>query len=201
MMGPGLSTEMDERIERLARGAADAEAWSGELKARDEASELIAEAKGRAAATVARAERAAEKWLATERAKRLGEANSRILEDTLTVKHRAVERAIARARQMLSDLRADPDRYAPILENLILEAAGSIENPLVEVAPQDVELAGDILRNNGIKGEVRPSSTVDAGAVVRDPARGFSVYNTFSERLEKAADLLLSRFGEVFGVE
>lgn len=188
-------------IERLAREAADAEAWSDELQARNEALEIIAEAEQRAAATVARAERAAEKWLATERAKRLGEAHSRILEDTLTVKHRAVERATAVARQMLSELRSDPARYSPVLESLILEAVGSIENPLVEVAPRDVELAEEILRKNGIKGEVHPSSIVDAGTVVRDPARGFSVYNTFSERVEKAADLLLSRFGKVFGAE
>jgi len=192
---------MDERVERIARVAADAEAWSGELRARAEAQKIIAEAQRTAEAKLAQAERAAERWLTTERAKRLGEARSRILEDMLTVKHRAVEKATAKAREALSALRSDPARYAPVLERLILEAADGIENPLVEVAPQDLDLARDILRKNGIKGEVRPSSAVDAGAIVRDTARGFSVYNTFSERVGKAADLLLSRFGEVFGAE
>jgi len=190
---------MGEEIERLAREAADAEAWSGELAARAEAQRIIAEAERLAEAKIAQAERSAERWLAAERAKRLGEAQKRILEDTLTVRHRGVERATALARKALYEIRSDPERYAPVLEALILEAAEGIENPLVEVAPQDLELAKEILRRNGIKGEVRPSSAVDAGAVVRDAARGFSVYNTFSERLAKAAEVLLFRFGEVFG--
>ncbi len=190
---------MDERIESLARRAAEAEAWTRELTARDEARRMIANAENEAAAIIARAERAAEKWLAAERAKRLGEAHGRILEDTLILKHRAVERAKALASQALSELRSDPERYSPVLENLILEAVGGVESPLVEVAPRDTELAESILKRHGIQGQVRPSSAVDGGVIVRDTARGFSVYNTFSERLAKAADLLLSRFGEVFG--
>ncbi|MGB9589825.1 MAG: V-type ATP synthase subunit E family protein [candidate division WOR-3 bacterium] len=192
---------MDERIERLARESADVEAWSGEVSARDEAWRIIASVENEAAAVIERAERTAEKWLAAERAKRLGEAHGRILESSLTIKHRAVERATTRARETLTELRDNPQQYEPVLEKLILEATRGIENPLVEVAPRDVEMAEEILRKNGIKGEVRPSSSVDAGAVVRDTTRGFSVYNTFSERLRKAAELLLSRFGEVFGTE
>ncbi len=192
---------MDERIERLAAEAADAEAWSDEIMAREQARHIIAEAETEASAIIARAERSAEKWLSAERAKRLGEAHGRILEDTLTVKHRAVERAVGRAKQALSELRADPARYRPVLERLILEAAGGIENPVVEVAPADAELAEEILKRHGIRGQIRPSSSVDGGAIVRDTERGFSVYNTFSERLAKAAELLLSRFGEVFGAE
>ncbi|MEO0181404.1 MAG: V-type ATP synthase subunit E [candidate division WOR-3 bacterium] len=192
---------MGDEIERLAREAADAEAWSAELCARSDAERIISEAKQRAQEIIAQAERSASRWVCAERAKRLGEARNRILENILIIKHRAVERAVVKARQELEELRRDKNRYAPILERLILEAVRGIQNPLIEVAPVDTELAEEILKKHGIRGEVCPSSSVDAGAIVRDVKRGFSVYNTFSDRTAKAADILLTRFGEVFGTE
>lgn len=177
--------------------------------ARKEAEEIIGEARRRAEEIMEGARREVEeirkieeeklkRKLSIYRSKVLGKAEKEAKERILRAKHEVIERVKEKALEELSKMRKKRDEYKKVLKFLLIEAVQEVsENPEIHVNPEDKELISQVLDEIDFKAKIVEDESVLSGVVVYDVERGFVVYNTLEERLEKAKELLLEKMESI----
>ena len=192
---------MEKDLSRLVDEAADALAREIEAEAGQQAARILAEAQEDARRIQEKELAAAEAWVQAHRARRLSQVKAQLLQEKLDLKHAMVQKALEMLAERLETVRSDPGAYRKTMALLIEQAAQAMDEPVVEVNPQDLDMVRELARELGIRvKEVRPNPDVSAGAILRDQRRGFAVHNTLEQRAERARAVLLGRFREVFGI-
>jgi vacuolar-type H+-ATPase subunit E/Vma4 len=111
----------------------------------------------------------------------------------LQAKDRAISEAFSRAEAELVRLQQDKTRYAGVLRALIREAAAGLSGQIVvEVHPDDRDLARQAVRELGLDAEVATADDVRGGARVATADRRFVVENTLASRVERVKPVLTS---------
>jgi V/A-type H+-transporting ATPase subunit E len=190
---------MEKEVRDILLNVANREAEEIKKEARNKADEIMREAQ-REAERRLEAERSRLKAkLQVERSKRIGEAERIAKEKILLAEHKIVEEVVKETFKELSKLRERGEEYRRVLTNLLGEALQDIEGGDIEVHtnPEDVALLEEILREKELKYRVISDKGVELGVVVYDTSRGFVVYNTLRNRLEKAKGILLENLKEV----
>lgn len=177
--------------------------------AKREAEGIVKEARSKAEEIMKEADREAEKMLEDERnklktqleierSKRIGVAERMAKEKVLIAEHKIVEEVVKETLEGLSKLRGNVNEYKRVLTHLIEEALVMQEGDIeIHVNPEDKILIEGVISDMGLKLKVVPDESVNLGIVLYDTSRGFVVYNTLEERLEKAKGLLLENLKEV----
>jgi V/A-type H+-transporting ATPase subunit E len=167
-----------------------------------EIARVRAEAKARVEQIEAEAKTAAQTYVESQR-RRLDEEHKAALAKAqsgaqvqaaalvLRAKDEAIAEVFLRAEQTLLRLQQDRGRYAAVLRGLIKEAAkGLAGRILVEVHPEDREMALQAIRELGLDAEVHTAEDVHAGVRVATPDRRLIVENTLASRIERVRPLL-----------
>ena len=169
-----------------------------------EAERVLAEARAKAEQIAAEARRAAQEQLEAARARvdserkaALARASSaaqvRASALVLQAKDRAISEVFSRAEAELARLQQDKTRYAGVLRALIREAsAGLGGRTVVEVHPDDRDLARQAVRELGLDAEAATADDVRGGARVVTADRRFVVENTLASRIERVKPVLTS---------
>jgi len=170
---------------------------------------ILAEARERAAQITAEARRQAAEHLQAARQRSEGErkaalaraassAQVRAAALVLQAKDRALAEVFSRAEAELQRIQQDRARYAAALRALMREAAVGLSGRLVvEVHPDDRDLARQIARDLGIDAEVAAAPDVSGGVRVATLDRRFVVENTLSSRIERVKPVLASEVAAV----
>ena len=165
---------------------------------------ILAEARAKAQQITAEARRAAQEQLEAARARvdserkaALARASSaaqvRASALVLQAKDRAISEVFSRAEAELARLQQDKTRYAGVLRALIREAAAGLSGQIVvEVHPDDRDLARQAVRELGLDAEVATADDVRGGARVVTADRRFVVENTLASRVERVKPVLTS---------
>jgi len=169
-----------------------------------EVARILEEGRARAEQITADARRAAQEQLAAARARveherraamaRAGSAAQvRAAALVLQAKDRALAEVFTQAEEELRRVAQDRTRYPAVLRALIREAAAGLSGHIVvEVHPDDRDLARQAVRDLGLDAEVTPSADVSGGARVATADRRFTVENTLASRIERVRPLLAS---------
>jgi vacuolar-type H+-ATPase subunit E/Vma4 len=103
-----------------------------------------------------------------------------------------------RAEQALLRLPQDRGRYAAVLRGLIREAAANLGGRLiVEIHPDDREVAAQAVRDLGVDAEIATAEDVRGGVRVSTPDRRFVVENTLLSRIERARPVLATEVAQL----
>lgn len=168
-----------------------------EQEAAAEADRILQEARAQADQIITEAQREADTYMAARRQQlesdRLGsrmraESGAQVGAAALVLqaKDEAVADVFAKAEAELSKMAQDRTHYAALLRGLIREAAHSLDGRLVvEVHPDDLELARAALRDLKLDAEVKPADEVRAGARLSTDNGRFVVENTLASRIER----------------
>jgi len=124
-----------------------------------------------------------------ERARQLGEAHRLTREKILGAKHRVLQEVEQRVRAKLENL--SPSEKESLLLQWLEETLQYFQEPgttlIVRVDPHYRPLVEKTLKQRDQTFQF-VEEPVGLGVVVEDPQRGFVVYNTLEERLEKARE-------------
>jgi V/A-type H+-transporting ATPase subunit E len=174
-----------------------------------EVARILAEAKSRAEQIEREAEAAAREFadrqqqrLDAERRAALAKAQSAAQVQAAALVLRAKDEAMAdvflRAEQALLRLPQDRGRYAAVLRGLIREAAANLGGRLiVEIHPDDREVAAQAVRDLGVDAEIATAEDVRGGVRVSTPDRRFVVENTLLSRIERARPVLATEVAQL----
>ena len=169
-----------------------------------EAERVLAEARAKAEQIATEARRAAQEQLEAARARvdserkaALARASSaaqvRASALVLQAKDRAISEVFSRAEAELARLQQDKTRYAGVLRALIREASAGLSGRIVvEVHPDDRDLARQAVRELGLDAEAATADDVRGGARVVTADRRFVVENTLASRIERVKPVLTS---------
>lgn len=168
-------------------------------EARARAEQVTAEARASAAAQLeaARARTAVERTAAMARAGSAAQVRAAAL--VLQAKDRAMAEVFTRAASELGKVPRDPRRYAAALQALVREAAAGLGTGrvIVEVHPDDRDLATQVVRDLGLDAEVATAPGVSGGARVSTADRRFVVENTLASRIKRVRPVLASEVAQL----
>ncbi|MDQ7844225.1 MAG: V-type ATP synthase subunit E [Armatimonadota bacterium] len=165
---------------------------------RERAQQITAEARRQAAEHLQAARARAESERRTALARAASSAQVRAAALVLQAKDRALAEVFSRAEEELRRIRQDRARYAAALRALLREAAAGMSGRLVvEVHPDDRELARQLVKELGIDAEVAAAPDVSGGVRVATLDRRFVVENTLSSRIERIKPVLASEVARV----
>ncbi|HEY6102628.1 MAG TPA: V-type ATP synthase subunit E [bacterium] len=189
-----MSSELVAILEK--ESAAEIARLQAEAKAQAEK----VEAEGRAAAQAyvesQRQRLEAERKAANAKAQSAAQVQGAAL--ILRAKDEAVTEVFSRAQQALGQLQQDRPRYTAVLGGLIKEAAAGLTgHVVVEVNPDDREMATRVVRELGLDAEVRTAGGVRGGARVATPDARFVVENTLASRIERVRLALASEVAQL----
>lgn len=161
--------------------------------AREQAEGILEEAR-KAAATEVDSQRArAEADRRTAVARAQSTAQVRAAAQVLQAKDQAITEVFRRAEEQLRKVQQDKARYAAALRAMIREAASGLNGRIVvEVHPDDRELAKQAVRDLGLDAEVATAEDVSGGVRVATADRRFVVENTLPSRLERVRPVAAS---------
>lgn len=165
---------------------------------------ILSEARAKAEQVTAEARRAVQEQLEAARARIDGErkaalaragssAQVRAAALVLQAKDRAIAEVFARAEAELARLAQDKTRYAGVLRALIREAAAGLSSRIVvEVHPDDRDLARHAVKDLGLDAEVATADDIRGGVRVATADRRFIVENTLASRIERVRPVLVT---------
>lgn len=184
-----MSSELVAILEK--ESAAEVERILSEARA--QAQGILEEARKAAAAELeehkARVE--SERRAALSRAQSTAQVRAAAL--VLKAKDQAMAEVFRRAEQQLGSFPQDKGRYAAALRTMIREAASGLEGRIIiEVHPDDRELARQALRELGLDAEIATAEEVRGGVRVATADRRFVVENTLQSRLERIRPVVAS---------
>lgn len=184
-----MSSELVAILEK--ESAAEVERILSDARAQAEA---IIEEGRKAAATELDSQRArveAERRAALARAQ--STAQVRAAAQVLQAKDQAIAEVFRRAEEQLREVQQDKARYAAALRAMIREAASGLNGRIVvEVHPDDRELAKQAVRELGLDAEGATAEDVSGGVRVATADRRFVVENTLLSRLERVRPVVAS---------
>jgi vacuolar-type H+-ATPase subunit E/Vma4 len=189
-----MASELIDLLEREA----EAERERVLSEARERAARVVQEAEAEAKAKLEQHRRQVAVEVEAARVRAQGLANLQATSLLLETKDQLVAEVFRRAEEELDRIADDPARYAPVLRELLREAASGFHSHVVVECPErDVAAVEAAARELGLSADVRPSPDVRGGVRVRSEDGRFTVENTLRSRLERARQVLLS---EVAGV-
>jgi V/A-type H+-transporting ATPase subunit E len=140
--------------------------------------------------------RKAKEEIDIEEAKMIGQARSQANMQVLEARRKGFDLVLHLAKERLRELSKESD-YAQQLESLIQEAVAGLNGKLIaEVSAQDVPVAQNIFKKLKREAEVKASSKVQGGVIVKSPETHISVENTLDSRLQKAFNILTSEIAQ-----
>jgi len=189
---------MEKEVREILLNVAKREAQEIIKNARSTADEIMKEAEIEAERKLEKERNKLKTHLEIERSKRLGEAERIAKEKVLLSEHKIVDEVIEKTLHEFQKLRESPKEYKRVL-TFLLDEVLSIHNGVVElhVNPKDNTILEEILKERRMEHKIIPDKDVNLGIVAFDTERGFIVYNTLEDRLEKAKAFLLENLKEV----
>lgn len=175
-----------------------------EKEASAECERILAEARAQAQEIVAQAQREAQSYLdaqrrqaeaerAATRTKAESAAQLKAAALVLQAKDQAMTAIFTDAEAELQRISQNKTQYAKILRGLIQEAATGLSGHLIiEVHPNDVQVARQAVKEAGLDAEVKSSTAISGGARVATPDGRFVVENTLTSRLERVKPVVAS---------
>lgn len=169
-----------------------------------EVERILSEARVRAEQITAEARRAAQEQLEAARARVDGERKAALARATsaaqvraaakvLQAKDRALAEVFRAAEAELAKVAQDRARYAAVLRALIREAAAGLSGRIiVEVHPDDRDVARQAVKDLGLDTDVATVDDVSGGVRVSTSDRRFVVENTLASRIERVKPVLTS---------
>jgi len=165
---------------------------------------ILSDARAQAEGIIEEARRAAAAELDSQRARveadrraALARAHStaqvRAAAQVLQAKDQVMAEVFRRAEEQLRKVQQEKGRYAAALRAMIREAASGLNGRIVvEVHPDDRELAKQAVRDLGLDAEVTTAEDASGGARVATADRRFVVENTLLSRLERVRPVVAS---------
>lgn len=175
-----------------------------EKEASAECERVLAEARAQAQEIVAQAQRDAQSYLdaqrrqaeaerAATRTKAESSAQLQAAALVLQAKDQAMTAIFADAETELQRISQNKTQYGKILRGLIQEAGSGLSGHLiVEVHPDNVQVARQAVKEAGLDAEVKSSTAISGGARVATPDGRFVVENTLTSRLERIKPVVAS---------
>lgn len=131
-----------------------------------------------------------------EEAKAIGVASAQASKILLEARSKELERCFSEAREKIYNLVKDPD-YPQLLFEMIQESLVGITGKVtVEVSPQDVKPAQEILKRLKREVEVKANPRVRGGVVIHSQDSRLSVDNSFDSRLSKVMATLTTEIAQ-----
>lgn len=175
-----------------------------EKEANAECERLLAEARAQAEQLVAEAQKEARAFLEAQR-QRLdaerkaartraeGAASVRASALVLQAKDQAIAEVFTRAEAGLAKVLQNRAQYASVLRGLTKEAAAALEGKVVvEVHPNDLDLARTAVRELKLDAEVKAAQDVSGGVRLSSGDGRFIVENTLLSRVDRVRSVLPS---------
>lgn len=136
-------------------------------------------------------------WEQLERSRQIGKALQIEKDLLLKAKHRVIEDIIKRFREDYKNI--SPEKYREILKNLFVEAYNEVKGGdlTVYTSEKDRSTLEKILKEMGIKARLETKKEKFDGVIIEDKNRGFLIYNTIENRLERAREILLEEFSKI----
>ena len=136
-------------------------------------------------------------WEQLERSREIGKALQTEKDLILKAKHRVIEEIIKRFWEDYKNI--TPEKYREILKNLFVEAYNEVKGGdlIVYTSEKDRSLLEEILKELGIKARLETRKEDFDGVIIEDKNRGFLIYNTIENRLERAREILLEEFSKI----
>lgn len=162
--------------------------------ARARVEQVTAEARVAAASRLQAARAGAEAARTAAMARAASAAQVKAAALVLQAKDRALAEVFTRAEAELRRVQQDRTRYAAALREMIREAAAGLGSGrcIVEVHPDDRDVATLLVRDLGLDAEVATADAVSGGGRVSTADRRFVVENTLVSRLARVRPVLTS---------
>ncbi|HET6948630.1 MAG TPA: V-type ATP synthase subunit E [bacterium] len=184
-----MSSELVAILEK--ESAAEAERVLAEARAKAEQIGTEARRAAQEQREAARARVDSERKAALARASSAAQVRAAAL--VLQAKDRAISEVFSRAEAKLARLQQDKTRYAGVLRALIREASAGLSGRIVvEVHPDDRDLARQAVSELGLDAEAATADDLRGGARVVTADRRFVVENTLASRIERVKPVLTS---------
>lgn len=136
-------------------------------------------------------------WEQLERSREIGKALQTEKDLILKAKHSVIRDII---KKFWEDYRGiSAEEYREILKNLFIEAYSEVKGGdiTVYVSEKDRSMLEEILYELGINVTLEIKKEKFDGVIIEDKSRGFLIYNTIENRLERAQDILLEEFSKI----
>jgi len=188
-----------EQIRKIVIDNAEEEAQKILEAARQYISKVQEEAKSRLNRIKEQEEARFRYWEQLERSREIGKALQIEKDYILTAKHRVIEDIVKKFQEDYRNLSKDPEKYRSILKNLLVEAFNEVKGGelVVYTSEKDRSILEKILKEEGIKAQLETKKEDFDGVIIEDRKRGFLVYNTIENRLERAREILLEEFSKI----
>lgn len=184
-----MSSELVAILEK--ESAAEIERIDSEARA--QAQGILEEARKAAAAELEEQKVRAETERRAGVARAQSSAQVRAAAQILQAKDQAIADVFRRAEETLRNFQRDKGRYPGALRAMIREAASGLEGRIViDVHPDDRDLAKHAVRELGLDAEIATAEEVRGGVRVATADRRFVVENTLQSRLERIKPVLAS---------
>ncbi len=139
-------------------------------------------------------------WEQLERSRQIGKARQIEKDLILKAKHKVIADVVKRFEEEYGEILKSPEKYREIMKTLLLEAYKEVEGGdiVVYTSKKDRKLLEELLNETGIKAKLKAKDEDFEGVILEDQSRGFYIYNTIKDRLERARDILLEEFSKIF---
>ncbi len=188
-----------ERVRQIVIENAREEAENILKEARVEAQKILDQAKQELERIKNQEESRFRYWEQLERSREIGRARQIEKDNLLKAKHRVINEVVEKFVEEYSKISQDPIRYREILKSLLLEAYNEVKGGdiVVYTSKKDRSVIEDILKETGISAKLDTREDDFDGVILEDKNRGFLVYNTIKDRLERAREILLEEFSKI----
>ncbi len=139
-------------------------------------------------------------WEQLERSRQIGKARQIEKDLILKSKHKVISDVIKRFEEEYVEILKSPEKYREIVKTLLLEAYKEVEGGdiVIYTSKKDRKLMEELMNETGIKAKLKTRDEDFEGVILEDQSRGFYIYNTIKDRLERAKDILLEEFSKIF---
>ncbi len=139
-------------------------------------------------------------WEQLERSRQIGKARQIEKDLILKSKHKVISDVIKRFEEEYVEILKSPEKYREIMKTLLLEAYKEVEGGdiVIYTSKKDRKLMEELMNETGIKAKLKTRDEDFEGVIIEDQSRGFYIYNTIKDRLERAKDILLEEFSKIF---
>lgn len=139
-------------------------------------------------------------WEQLERSKQIGKARQIEKDLILKSKHKVIADVVKKFQEEYVEILKSPEKYREIMKSLLLEAYKEVEGGdiVIYTSKKDRKLVEELLREIGIEANFKTKEEKFDGVILEDQSRGFYVYNTVEDRLERAREILLEEFSKIF---
>ncbi len=139
-------------------------------------------------------------WEQLERSRQIGKARQIEKDLILKSKHKVIADVVKEFQKEYVEILKSPERYREIMKSLLLEAYKEVEGGdiVIYTSKKDRKLIEELLKETGIKAILETKDEEFDGVILADQNRGFYIYNTVKDRLDRARDILLEEFSKIF---